>query len=266
MLNQYYNAEINILLCRCRMVSVSHDWRKSIFLPVDFWRLYYHHDSYVDILFENTPARIPSGQLILIPPNTKLSHEMKHDFKQFYIHFLAAAPYDHCRAGIYPIETDAAMSRLLDGLMAEAEEKEVRAPSRIFSIRLEALCGLALSRFPENAVLQNHANKQIETVIHHIDRFYGEKLSNRKLSRVSGMAPNSFIRLFRLKTGAAPQHYLREKRIRQAAVLLRYTGKSIPEIAEECGFASRYHFSRVFKQIKGYSPAEFRRYDFSSTI
>ena len=175
MLNQYYNAEINILLCRCRMVSVSHDWRKSIFLPVDFWRLYYHHDSYVDILFENTPARIPSGQLILIPPNTKLSHEMKHDFKQFYIHFLAAAPYDHCRAGIYPIETDAATSRLLDGLMAEAEEKEVRAPSRVFSIRLEALCGLALSRFPEDAVLQNHANKQIETVIHHIDRFLWRK-------------------------------------------------------------------------------------------
>ena len=266
MLNQYYNAEINILLCRFRLVSVSRDWRKNIFLPLDFWRLYYHPDSHVNIFLENTPALIPSGKLILIPPNTRLTHDMKHDFKQFYIHFLAAAPYDHCRTGIYPIETDTAMSQLLESLMAEAEEKESLVPDRFFSIRLEALCGLALSRFPEEAVLQNHASKQIETALHYIDRFYGEKLSNRKLARVSGMATNSFIRLFRLKTGVAPQHYLREKRIRQAAVLLRYTEKSIPEIAEECGFASRYHFTRVFKQIRNFSPAEFRRYDFSSTI
>ena len=53
MLNQYYNAEINILLCRCRLVSVSRDWRKNIFLPLDFWRLYYHPDSHVNIFLEN---------------------------------------------------------------------------------------------------------------------------------------------------------------------------------------------------------------------
>ena len=52
----------------------------------------------------------------------------------------------------------------------------------------------------------------------------------------------------------------------QAAVLLRYTDRSISEIAGECGFATRYHFSRVFKQIKGYAPAEFRKLDFSAAI
>ena len=76
------------------------------------------------------------------------------------------------------------------------------------------------------------------------------------------MATNSFIRLFHRQTDRTPQQYLRERRIRWASVLLRYSGKSIGEIADECGFATRYHFSRIFKEVTGYAPAEFRNMNF----
>jgi transcriptional regulator GlxA family with amidase domain len=33
----------------------------------------------------------------------------------------------------------------------------------------------------------------------------------------------------------------------------------VEQIAEATGFWDRYHFSRVFKQVRGMGPAEFRR-------
>lgn len=266
MQNQYYNPEINILLCRCRRVPVTENRWKRSFLPDGFWRLYYHPENHVKIICGDTPVLIPAGQLVLIPPRTKLSYGMSRDFKQFYIHFLAAVPYDRCEPGMYPIETDAAVSLLLEELIPEAERGDFSPPSRVFSMRLEALCGLVLSRIPEKCLNADDPGHAVQIAMRHMDQFYGEKLSNQKLARISGMATNSFIRLFRLKTGVAPQRYLGEKRILQAAVLLRYTDRSISEIAGECGFATRYHFSRVFKQIKGYAPAEFRKLDFPAAI
>ena len=121
MQNQYYNPEINILLCRCRRVPVTENRWKRSFLPDGFWRLYYHPENHVKIICGDTPVLIPAGQLVLIPPRTKLSYGMSRDFKQFYIHFLAAVPYDRCEPGMYPIETDAAVSLLLEELIAEAE-------------------------------------------------------------------------------------------------------------------------------------------------
>ncbi len=266
MQNQYYNPEINILLCRCRMVSVSRDWRKDNFLPDSFWRFYYHPHENVRIICESQVKLIPAGAAALIPPGTKLAHNMAQNFKQFYIHFLTAEPYRHCRPGVYLIDTDVALKTLLDELIPEAENREAYPPTCGFSIRLEALCGIALSRIPEVCLEQNNLHRAVQAAINYIDKHYRENLSNERLARVSGMATNSFIRLFHQKTGVAPQQYLKKKRIEQAAVLLRYTDKSIAEIADECGFATRYHFSRVFKQVNGYAPAEFRSFDFSSTI
>ena len=148
MQNQYYNPEINILLCRCRRVPVTENRWKRSFLPDGFWRLYYHPENHVKIICGDTPVLIPAGQLVLIPPRTKLSYGMSRDFKQFYIHFLAAVPYDRCEPGMYPIETDAAVSLLLEELIPEAERGDFSPPSRVFSMRLEALCGLVLSRLP----------------------------------------------------------------------------------------------------------------------
>jgi len=41
--------------------------------------------------------------------------------------------------------------------------------------------------------------------------------------------------------------------------MLHYSGRDIKAIAEDTGFCDRYHFSRIFKQLRGVSPAEFRR-------
>ena len=64
---------------------------------------------------------------------------------------------------------------------------------------------------------------------------------------------------FRKETGESPQQYSRRIRVEAACRYLRYSDKTIDEIAELTGFPDRYYFSRVFRQLQHYPPAEYRR-------
>ncbi len=49
-------------------------------------------------------------------------------------------------------------------------------------------------------------------------------------------------------------------RIRSAKSLLRYTNKTITQIAEFCGYNNTEHFCRQFKRISGQTPGSYRRW------
>lgn len=265
MQNQYYNPDIQVLLCRFRPVSIRQEWRKELLWARDFWRLYYHPDDDILVEYQHRTILIPKRKLVLIPPNTSFIPIMTRNFKQFYVHFLSGEPYDHCSPEVYVFEPGELILMLLHELCAETEN-ENKPPARPFSMKLEALCGLALSLIPEHLTESSNPGKAVSEAKRYIDEYFRENLPNRKIASVSGMATNSFLRLFHQKTGLTPQQYVRTRRIQHAAILLRYSEKSIPEIAEACGFSTRYHFSRIFKQFRGYAPAEFRKFDFSTTI
>jgi AraC-like DNA-binding protein len=53
--------------------------------------------------------------------------------------------------------------------------------------------------------------------------------------------------------------YINTKRLQRAVSLLRSSGNSIQEVAEQCGFLDMNYFSRLFKRYYGISPREFRK-------
>lgn len=57
--------------------------------------------------------------------------------------------------------------------------------------------------------------------------------------------------------GCSFQEYVLSYRIEKAKAYL--TSKSIAETAGLCGFKNRYHFSRVFKQYSGTTPAQYQK-------
>lgn len=73
------------------------------------------------------------------------------------------------------------------------------------------------------------------------------------------LSPSRLAHLFKEQTGQTVAEAQRQLRLRQAARLLRHSGRSVQEIAAEVGFRCPFHFSRRFHQAFGLSPREYRR-------
>lgn len=68
-----------------------------------------------------------------------------------------------------------------------------------------------------------------------------------------------FFELFKKATGLPPIQYINQFRINRAREDLRNSNISITEIAEKHGFSSVHYFSKLFRQLNGKSPREFRK-------
>lgn len=68
----------------------------------------------------------------------------------------------------------------------------------------------------------------------------------------------SLSRLIRQKTGKNYTALLQEKRLSQAAWLLRNTGKNVDEIANAVGYENLSYFHRIFAARYGLSPKKYR--------
>ena len=85
-------------------------------------------------------------------------------------------------------------------------------------------------------------------------------LSLNSLAREAGYSSAHFLRMFHASTGSTPHHFLLELRLQRAKQLLMHDHQlSIVIIAGMCGFSTQSHFTSMFRQKFGVTPAEFRR-------
>ena len=79
-----------------------------------------------------------------------------------------------------------------------------------------------------------------------------------RLAKDAGMSEVYFRKLFHLRFGMSPSHYIMQTRISHAVKLMQLERLSLDEISEKSGFSSLPYFSKVFKAMMGESPAKYR--------
>ncbi|MGW7300575.1 helix-turn-helix domain-containing protein [Streptomyces sp. NPDC054829] len=72
------------------------------------------------------------------------------------------------------------------------------------------------------------------------------------------LSPSRFAHLFTQQLGRSPMRALREARLRHAACLLEGTDLPVERVAAASGFASPFHFNRVFRERYGTPPGAYR--------
>jgi AraC-like DNA-binding protein len=83
-------------------------------------------------------------------------------------------------------------------------------------------------------------------------------ISRNQTARYAGISPSHFSRLLKKRTGRSFTQLLRQCRVDLACDLLRRTEKPLVEIAADCGFCDQAYFTRVFRDIKGATPKQYR--------
>jgi len=85
-----------------------------------------------------------------------------------------------------------------------------------------------------------------------------ELLSSETYAAMCELSKNTFIKYFKLYTKTTPRKYCNALKIENAKMQLSNTDKSINSIAYDLNFQDPLYFTRVFKQIVGISPTEYR--------
>ncbi len=95
-----------------------------------------------------------------------------------------------------------------------------------------------------------------DVIERHLDN---SSLSSIRLSQELCLSQRQFNRKMKAITGIDTGTYIRDRRIMKAKQLLRDSALTIGEIQAVCGFESPSYFSKVFKDVEGISPSEFRK-------
>ena len=100
---------------------------------------------------------------------------------------------------------------------------------------------------------------KLRRALEFINDNFEQGISLEELAQITDLSPHHFARQFKQSTGHAPHQYHIRVRVKKAKELLADSDFSITEIALQVGCASQSHLSKLFRQVVGISPREYRR-------
>ncbi len=276
----HYNLQLHC--CRYWWLQ---NW-EFIELSFPYWRIY--HNSYPGavVIHEGKEYELTPDKIIMIAPNTSYSTRMfNHKIPEIgyslkggrvnwqlseknlvtnkyilhlFIHFNIGMPYDNISPGVFMYDLTDHIKGKLEIIKHHLNYEHTRF-SFHSSLAVQSLISDLLLDLPEENWNLITKDLRILEVLNYVDSNINKELSNPVLANVIKMATNAFTRLFTEEIGISPQRYIKKKRIDKACVMLHHSHLSIDEIALQTGFADRYHFSRIFKQIVKISPAKYKK-------
>ncbi|MBQ3224094.1 MAG: helix-turn-helix domain-containing protein [Oscillospiraceae bacterium] len=154
------------------------------------------------------------------------------------------------------------MTELFEDCYAEYERHYDMQERKIFNIIsniFELLAISSNSKISDAKLLRAHEQS---IVISEAARFIGENAKEAipldEIAKLTFMSKRSFNDKFKSCTGQTFYDFYMRSRMVHVIKLLRFSNKSLSEIADECGFYDSVHLSHTIKNMYGLSPAELR--------
>lgn len=103
------------------------------------------------------------------------------------------------------------------------------------------------------------SDRTIDAIIEFIQSHYCENLSAASLSERFGLSANYISSLLKQELGIRYNDYITQLRLNHAKELLITTNHSVKDITVACGYFSQSHFTKLFLEHIGCTPAEYRK-------
>ena len=218
----------------------------------DSWTLYYCTSGGGCFLFDDSALRYQAGQLIVIPPGMRHTHQDGVGASCLYM-FIQDAALALRHPTLVADDANHCLRHLFEDALylfgsSEPQDKMLLSP----------YAQLIIQHINARRPATPHS-QLVEEIARSIRQNYANPLYS--LDETLRSAPYCYdylCRLFHLELNTTPHKYLTELRLQSAADALRISpGSSMSEIARMCGYSDPLYFSRMFKKRFGVSPREY---------
>ena len=156
---------------------------------------------------------------------------------------------------IRPLTESGPACVFLDYPVEEGTGFEVRVREALTQLIVEVI---QKSRVSPTRAAADIGEERLKQMMTFMDAHIGAAVTLAEIAASANVCPRECQRIFGRYLHERPMTYMQRLRVFRAAQMLADTGKSVTEIALDCGFTSPGYFARQFRQITGKTPREYR--------
>lgn len=129
----------------------------------------------------------------------------------------------------------------------------------IYKISAHILKEFAIKNCGSNIPKKLNSINTVEKALEYIHNDYECKLTIEDVASNCGYSKSNFCKIFKSITGDTFHNILNKHRISLACILLKNSNFSVEDIAIRVGFSDSKSFCRIFKNVNGISPGQYRK-------
>lgn len=232
----------------------------------NYYELYFLLEGQTEVFVENRTHRLKKSDIIIMKPNVLHRALSRKDAKQEMV----AVRFDRqsiiskeiqarldSQQGVISLPQPAVekVNRLINILLEEKED-DLFHNSFAKSVLNEMLIVILRN---ENQTSQESAGVRFKKIVDFVKENSREDITLVSVAEKFSISEAHLSRIFKKNTGFNFIQYVNYQRIIFAKKKLSSTDIPIGELALLSGFESSTHFGRVFKQLLGVSPSEYRK-------
>jgi len=218
------------------------------------YRVYLSDRQGAELVIGSKRYPLTAGRVHLVPAWIAIDYICHKPVQQYYLHFeVVGLSADAARQWMPEPISFPAMEWAMDCWLGDEPQRAMRLRALLWWAMAETVevLGPPIAHDVTESSRITPALKLIESQLH-------RSLTVDELAAQCSLSAGQFSRRFRALVGVPPGQFLLERRVTRAAELLADSDLSIDEIADRCGFADRFHLTKVFSQRMRVPPAAYR--------
>ena len=159
---------------------------------------------------------------------------------------------------IYSYQLLEGVEALIDEVTHYGESSPLMIESLENRIAIQLLRDAGLN-FHTDVGNQYNLQESVKKAVKYIETYYSGNITIKDICDAIYISPSHLQKTFLKHMGITPYQYIMVCRHKKAKTMLETTGISVEEIAAQCGYVNKAHFSTTFKQKEGMSPLAYRK-------
>jgi len=209
---------------------------------------------------------VSANQFFILPPDRPHSYgsDAERPWTIYWIHFTGEHASVYSQGAYVPQEINPSVNsrirernivfeEIFNTIEKSYDKESLRYASSLLHYYLASMRYLRLYR-----QTGSDSFDFVEVITHYMVENIEKKITLQKLADYMGYSQSYLSQRLKQELGDSPLNYLNKLRIEHACRLLKETHLKINHICHKVGISDAYYFSRLFHNLMGMSPREYR--------